>query len=247
MCEYRCIGMGCKKKNTNHNVSYWWSLSGNCVFVLLYGMELNCWKGNCLWGFRNFRLPCESKPAIFQGTLTPFALFPYCSKGLPGKCIWFKESGGGVSEELSCKGKPHKIVLRIFFPPHSRGIQSLTRSRFLFFLCHISQRSLWPQGVFMWQCDLLYLYSRLTTILALIIVQSLKWKWFVAGWWSPSPVVEQRWWIMRRGRQLPTWIHPQSELYSSEIHFQVWRCWKSRQPHWPGTGSLFSRINWRKK
>lgn len=216
------------QKMINHNVSYWWNLSGNCIFVLLYRMDLNCWKGS--W-FRNFRLPCESKSAIFQSTLTPFALFPYCSKGLPGKCIWFKESGGGVSEELSCKGKPYKIVLRIFPPPTAEASNLWQGADFYFFyvtfhsapfglreyLCDSSYSGVHAQNA----RDSLYFYRRPTTILALIIVQSLMWKWFVAGRWSPSPVVEQRWWIMRRGRQLFTWIHPQSELYPSEIHFQV--------------------------
>lgn len=141
------------QKMTNHNLSYWWNLSGNCIFVLLYRMDLNCWKGSCLWGFRNFRLPCESKSAIFQGTLTPFALFPYCSKGLPGKCIWFKESGGGVSEELSCKGKPYKIVLRIFSPPTAEASNLWQGADFYFF--YVTFHSA-PFGLREYLCDSSY-------------------------------------------------------------------------------------------
>lgn len=44
--------------------------------------------------FRNFRLPCETKSAIFQGTLTPFALFPDCSKSLPGKMLLIQRVWG---------------------------------------------------------------------------------------------------------------------------------------------------------
>lgn len=40
------------------------------------------------------------------------------------------------------------------------------------------------------------------------MVRSLMWKWFVAGWWSPSPVVQQRRWIMRGGRQAALHLSP---------------------------------------
>lgn len=43
-----------------------------------------------------------------------------------------------MSEELSCKGKPHKIVLRIFFPPQSRHPIFDKEQIFIFSMSHFT-------------------------------------------------------------------------------------------------------------
>lgn len=116
------------------------------VFLCCWKIEVNFWKSS---GFTNFRLPCENKSAIFQSTLTPFALFPSFYERFSWQMHLIWRVWGRRVRRIILQRKTLENSFKDFFSPHGGDIQSLTRSRVLFFLCHISQRSLWPQGVFM--------------------------------------------------------------------------------------------------